>query len=104
MSRHAREEDVPSGSEPGHGDSLPLQVTNGANPLRGEQLEAAHMKPGQEHDRIAGVHSDDERGARGHAQVDLPVRDGLVPRRPAAGLDVLNVAEPLAPQESSATC
>ena len=64
VGHHAGEEDVLAGAQLVHRDGLPLQVTDRADPLRPEQLEAADMHPRQDDDRIPRVHLDDEPARR----------------------------------------
>ena len=60
---HAREKDVRAGVQLGHGDSLPLQIADSADPVGPEQLVAPDCTPPSITMGSPGVDPDDERGA-----------------------------------------
>jgi hypothetical protein len=68
--RHdARDEGV--ASDAGDGHRLALEVADGTNPLRGQELVAARVKPGEQDGGAAGVKAQDVRRRIVRAEVDL---------------------------------
>src|SRR6266513_1340198 len=93
-----REEDVLARSERGDRERLPFPVGNSAHASSAEQLEAAHVKAGEEHHGISGIDADDQR--RGVLAVDVNLAGGqkLLGSTALPVSDVLDVTEPFAPQ------
>lgn len=85
--------------QPDHSHRLALEITDGTDAVGPEQLEAADVDPGQDDDRIAGVHAEDARADEVHANVGLAHRQRLRARAPARLPHVLHVGEAFPPQE-----
>ena len=59
------------------GDGLPLEVPDRTHPLTPEQLEAANVDPGEDHERVSGVHAGDQGTGEVQGDIDLPGHYGL---------------------------
>ena len=77
-------------------DGLTLQIADRAHLVRPEQLVAADMDPGEEHDRLPRVNVEQKVRGKVHADVDKALGQGLFDRR---FTDVLHIREPLGPQQ-----
>ena len=77
---------------------LAFQITDPLDPVASEDLEAAHVDPGEEHHRIARVHSDDVGPDEVQAHVGLACGESYRDC-PGRHLDVRDVGEALGPQQ-----
>ena len=78
-----------------------LEVADGADRARAEQLKAPHVDAGEQDDGQPGVHLHQEGRDEGHAEIDLARSEGRV-RVDTADVDVCEVGEALGQQQSSA--
>jgi hypothetical protein len=82
VGRHAGQKDVLGAAQTiVDVDGLPLQIPDGAHPFAPEQLEAANMDPGEDHERVSGVHAGDQGTGEVHTNIDLPghhILDGQI--------------------------
>ena len=99
MGDHAAKKDVRGRFQPAHADRLPLEITNRPDALGAEQLEAAHVNPGQKDDRRAPVQADGRKRREVVADVGLAGAQRLVEPGRSVGTDVLHIGEALASQE-----
>jgi len=86
--------------QPTHSDCLPLQIADGLDPLRADQLEAADLYPRQEDDLAPRVDLLNERPDIAHAEVHLAGSQGLPgPDAPVRVFNVVHLSKPLAGQK-----
>jgi hypothetical protein len=85
-------------SRPGNRNRLALEITRRADPLAHEQLGAADVHPGQEHDGVSGVHPQDHRRSEHRADVDLAPRQRLGVRAEVA-LEIRDLGEAFRPEQ-----
>jgi len=97
--RHAGKEDVGRSTQLRDGHGLALEVTDGSDLVRAEQLETADVAPCEDHDRITRRDSHDIRCGEVHRDVDLAGCQGRLNLFGALLGDVLDVGEPFTPQE-----
>jgi hypothetical protein len=86
-------------SQPTHGDALPLQVPDCADPLGSEQLEAADVHAAQDRDRVTRVYMHDQH--RGEVVADVSRAGGQTFVEPAGLLvgDIVHLGEALGSEE-----
>src|SRR5262249_47197912 len=81
-----------------HGQRFSLQVTDSLDALGPEQLKASRMHAAEQYEWQTSVELNDVGCNEGHADVDRPRSEPRVYVR-RRQLDILDVGEPLAPQQ-----
>jgi hypothetical protein len=99
VGRHAGEEDVLGAPQLDHRHGLALEVSDRADTVGPEQLEATDVDAGENDERIAGIDPDDDGTAVVHADVSLTCRQCHHARAPTCLPDILDVGEALPTQE-----
>jgi hypothetical protein len=94
---HAGHDEVMARPHARHGHGLALEVLHRADALGGEQLEAARVRAGQDHERVTRIDPQDELPAESGIDICLASCQGEVGS--LGGLDILDVGKPFEPQE-----
>src|SRR5262245_41643162 len=99
MGDHAGEKEVWRAVQPRNANRLPFQITNRPDSLGAEQLKAADMESGQEHQWCALVQAHYRHRRKVIADIGLAGNQSLVETRRSVGPNVLHISEPLNSQK-----
>jgi hypothetical protein len=97
--QHGGEKDVPAGIQRGHGDGLALQIADGADLVRPEQLEAADVESREDDEGVPCFQAEEERRGEVPIEVGFAGGEGRLDIGGPRFWEVVYLGEPFAAQQ-----